>query len=108
MSKPNSRNLTSFGQLLGTPSPRLQTSSVHCIVPHTTNFDSSTVVDMNQMMGHAYLYGGDIAAVAGEEAALVEDHRVNFTKLGLGRQQPLRLEFCVVLFEQNGDRASYT
>ena len=58
------------------------------------------------MMGHAYLDGGDVTAVAGEEAALFEGHRVDLTKLGLGRQQPLRLEFSVVLFEQNGYRAS--
>ena len=58
------------------------------------------------MLGYAHLDGGDVAAVAGEEAALVEGHRVDLTKLGLGRQQPLRLEFRAVLFEQNGDRAS--
>ena len=61
---------------------------------------------MKQMPGNIYLDGGDVAAVAGEEAALVEGHRVDLTKLGLGRQQPLRLEFSAVLFEQNGDRAS--
>ena len=61
---------------------------------------------MKQMLGYAHLDGGDVAAVAGEEAALVECHRVDLTKLGLCRQQPLNLEFGAVLFEQNGDRAS--
>ena len=59
----------------------------------------------------AYLYSGDVAAVAREEAAAVEGHGVNLAELGLGRQQPLRLErrtavdaAAAILLEQDSYR----
>ena len=56
---------------------------------------------------NAHLYGGDVAAVAREEATSVESHGVDLAELRLGRQQPLRLEgraaaAAAVPLEQDG------